>query len=76
MEDPGVCYFAVDLHHDLVFFILDDAVCNLEDGKGIVSHQRVNKSLVCAIVLPRSPKTFIKLAHKLLHFSLLLMTGF
>lgn len=57
MEDPGVRYFTVDLHHDLVFFILDDAVCNLRDGKGIVSHQHVNQCVV----------TFFNSAHKLLN---------
>lgn len=26
MEDPGVCYLTVDLHHHLELFVLDDAV--------------------------------------------------
>lgn len=30
MEDPGVRYFTVDLHHHLVVFVLDDAVCIFE----------------------------------------------
>lgn len=30
MEDPGVRYFTVDLHHDLIVFVLDDAVCEAE----------------------------------------------
>lgn len=64
MEDPGVLYFTVDLHHDLVIFVLDDAVCKFRDGKGIVSHQRVNKCVVCVVALPRSPKTFVNSAHK------------
>lgn len=27
VEDPGVCYFTVDLHHHLKLFASDDAVC-------------------------------------------------
>lgn len=36
VEDPGVRYFAVDLHHHLKLFVLYDAVCNgkKEKGKG------------------------------------------
>lgn len=34
VEDPGVGHLTVDLHHCLVFFVLDDAVCNLRDGEG------------------------------------------
>lgn len=34
VEDPGVGHLTVDLHHCLVFFVLDDAVCSLRDGEG------------------------------------------
>lgn len=27
VENPGVCYFTVDLHHHLELFVPDDAVC-------------------------------------------------
>lgn len=27
VEDPGVCYFTVNLHHHLELFVPDDAVC-------------------------------------------------
>lgn len=60
MEDPGVRYFTVDLHHDLIVFVVDDAVCETE--REIVGYQYVNKCVVCAVVLPRNPKAFINSA--------------
>lgn len=34
VEDPGVRYFTVNLHHHLVGFVPDDAVCNGMKGNG------------------------------------------
>lgn len=33
VEDPGVGYFTVNLHHHLVLFVPYDAVCNGRKGK-------------------------------------------
>lgn len=34
VENPGVGYFAVDLHHHLKLFVLNDAVCIGEKRTG------------------------------------------
>lgn len=34
VEDPGVCYFTVDLHHHLEILVPYDAVCNGKKGRG------------------------------------------
>lgn len=41
VEDPGVRHFTVDLHHHLIIFVPDDAVCN--GRKGTVSFRGISE---------------------------------